>query len=115
VHRPTCRKADAEMRDNFRLRRWIEADADRRAEYLSFCRDCWKMFIRRSDHPEPSEDTMVSAIILMLKEDVSFETFARGRRSTILSEDAGWDRLYRAGATMVLDEYLEARDDGGWS
>jgi|ERR1044071_1373313 hypothetical protein len=114
MRRPVCRKADAELCNQFKLKRWIR-NADRRAIYFKLCFDSWTTLAEIASQDEPSQQAMLGFIALALDDDPSFDTFVRKRdRSTMLSKRDAWDDLQRACAAMVLDEYLDAIDNGGW-
>ena len=62
----------------------------------------------------PKDQSVVITLTAALAEDESFAAYAMQRRSVYLTEDGNWDKLYRAAAATILEEYLLAVETGSW-
>jgi hypothetical protein len=112
--RHVCSRADEALRDQFKLRGWVQRTKRRRESYFAWC-DHARRELRLLAGGLPAKDSsVVRTLIAALGEDESFAGYVRARGGSFLTDDGNWDRLFRAGAATILEEYLEAVDEGRW-
>ena len=58
---------------------------------------------------------MIIVLMAALREDGSFSAHLRKKGGAFLTEQDHWPKLYRAGAAMVFQEYLDAIEEGAWA
>jgi hypothetical protein len=113
-HRRVCSRADEELRDQFKLARWVHQPKARREVYFAWCaRAASELRLLNSD-VAPKEESLILMLIAALAEDESFAGYVRRRRGSFLTDDGNWDKLYRAGAATILEEYFDATESGCW-
>jgi hypothetical protein len=110
VRRPVCREANAALRDRFELVRWLRAETRRQQRYLGLCEHLWTWLAETGDGDEPAEDDILGMLAKGLRADSSYWQYVYRRRATVLTEDDVWEKVYRAGAAALLDEYLDVVD-----
>jgi hypothetical protein len=110
--RRVCSRADEALRDEYKLARWVNKVVERRDLYFAFCARATKELARFSRGAAPKEESIVLMLIAALAEDDSFAGHVRHRGGTFLADDDNWERLRRAGAATILEEYLDATENG---
>lgn len=112
--RRVCSRGDEALRDQFRLPRWVHKPKARRELYFAWCDRAERELRLLNGGAQPKDESMVLMLVAALTEDESFAGYVRRRSGSFLIEDGNWDKLYRAGAATILEEYLVAVEDGGW-
>lgn len=112
--RRVCSRADEALRDEFKLARWVDKPRARRELYFKWCDRAVHELKLLCNGIEPKDESVVLMLIAALAEDESFAGYVRQRRSSFLTEDGNWGRLYRAGAATILEKYREAVENGTW-
>jgi hypothetical protein len=114
MSRRVCSRAEEALRDEFKLVRWVHKPTARRELYFAWCDRAAEELKLICQGIEPKDESIVLMLIAALAEDESFAGYVRRRRSSFLTEDGNWDRIYRAGAATILEEYREAVENGRW-
>ena len=109
-----CSRADEVLRDEFRLAGWVQKVSKRREFYFSWCDHAARDLRQLTNGGEPAKESLVLTLVGALGEDESFAGYIRRRGGSFLTEDGNWDKLYRAAAATILEEYLDAVDKGRW-
>jgi hypothetical protein len=112
--RRVCSRADQALRDEFRLANWVSTPMVRRMLYFGWCeRATGQLRLLNGGNP-PKDESVVLTLMPALAEDESFASYVSRRRGSFLTDDANWDKVYRAGAATILEEYLDAVENGRW-
>ena len=114
VHRRVCSRADDALRDEYRLAGWVQAHAERRGFYFAWCERASRELMHLTGGAEPKPESLVWTLIAALGEDESFAGHVRRRGGAFLTDDGNWDKLYRAAAATILEEYLSEVEKGTW-
>jgi hypothetical protein len=114
VARRICSRADQALRDEYALIGWVQRPASRRALYFAWCDRAAQYLSSLRHGADPTDESLVLTLIAGLAEDDSFASHVRRRRGSFLTEDANWDKLYRAAAGTILEEYLDAVEHRRW-
>lgn len=107
-----CSRADDALRDEYRLAGWVQAHARRRGFYFAWCERASLELMHLTGGAEPKPESLVWTLIAALGEDESFAGHVRRRGGAFLTDDGNWDKLYRAGAATILEEYLAEVEKG---
>lgn len=109
-----CSRADDALRDEYRLAGWVKAHAKRRGFYFAWCERASRELMHLTGGAEPKPESLVWTLIAALGEDESFAGHVRRRGGAFLTDDGNWDKLYRAAAATILEEYLAEVERGTW-
>lgn len=109
-----CSRADDALRDEYRLAGWVRRHAERRYFYFGWCDRAARELRHLTDGAEPKTASLVWTLVAALGEDESFAGHVRARGGVFLTDDGNWDKLYRAGAATILEEYLDEVQKGSW-
>lgn len=109
-----CSRADDALRDEYRLAGWVGALAARREIYFAWCDQASRALARLTRGGEPKPESLVWTLSAALGEDESFASHVRRRGGVFLTDDRNWDKLYRAAAATILEEYLAEIQKGAW-
>lgn len=113
--RRVCTRADEALRDEFRLSGWVQRPRARRDLYFAWCDRAARELSEFAPGAEPSDESLILTLVAALGSDESFAGHAKKRRrSTFLTDNANWTKLYRAGAATILEEYFDAVANGAW-
>lgn len=114
VAQRVCSRADDALCDEYRLRGWVAELARRRELYFAWCDHASRALTQLTGGTEPRAQSLVLTLVGALGEDESFAGHVRARGGVFLTDDANWDKLYRAGAATILEEYLDEVQKGTW-
>lgn len=114
VHRRVASRADEALREEYRLAGWVLDPAERREIYFGWCDRASRDLMRLTGGAEPKAESLVWTLIAALGEDESFAGYIRRRGGVFLTDDRNWDKLYRAAAATILEEYRAAVEKGTW-
>jgi hypothetical protein len=106
-----CTPADEVLLDGFRLAAWVRRS---RGNYFALCDDVSPRLAWLVDRDTPTPQSLLILVTAGLHDDATFIQAVRKRRSTLLGDEASWDRLRRAGAARIVDEYFDAIENGTW-
>jgi hypothetical protein len=109
-----CSRGEEVLRDQFRLAGWVQKPRSRREQYFAWCDRATRDLRVLSGGISPRHESIVITLVAALGEDESFAGHAQRRGGTFLTEDGNWDKLHRAGAATILEEYLDAVEQGKW-
>lgn len=109
-----CTRADDALRDEYRLAGWVQAHAKRRGFYFAWCERASRELMHLTGGAEPKAESLVWTLVAALGEDESFAGHVRRRGGAFLTDDGNWDKLYRAAAATILEEYLSEVEKGTW-
>jgi hypothetical protein len=112
--RRVCSRADEALCAQFKLRGWVHRTEGRRELYFAWCDHARRELRLLAGGSLAKDSSVVQTLIAALGEDESFAGYVRARGGSFLTDDGNWDRLFRAGAATILEEYLEAVDKGRW-
>jgi hypothetical protein len=112
--RRVCSRADEVLSDIFKIVGWVARLDDRRRLYFGWCDAAMRDLALLNGGVAPQHESVVLVLIAALGEDESFAGHVRGRQADFLTDDGNWDKLYRAAAATILEEYLDAVDDCNW-
>jgi hypothetical protein len=64
--------------------------------------------------PRLKDESVILVLMAALGEDESFAGHVRGRQAEFLTDEGNWYKLYRAAAATIVEEYLDAVENGNW-
>lgn len=111
--RRVCSRAQEALRDEYKLAGWVRKLAERRQRYFAWC-DRAPGELRRIIGAEPADEALLLIIVAALVGDDSFAGHVRRRPGSWIIDDGNWDKLYRAGACTILEEYRRDVESGKW-
>jgi hypothetical protein len=115
MKRRVCSRADLVLRDRFRLDGWVCKLNERRDLYFGWCDRATQDLMLLNGGSTPKDESLILLLMAALAEDESFAGHVlRNRRAEFLADNSNWDKLYRAGAATILEEYLADVENGRW-
>lgn len=114
MSRRVCTRADEALRDEYKLAGWVQKPTARRKFYFDWCARATVELSALNGGTDPMDESVVLLLIGALGEDRSFAGHVRRRRGSFLTENGNWDKLYRASAATILEEYHDAVENGMW-
>jgi len=109
-----CSRAEEALRHEYQLAGWVQRPAKRREFYFAWCDKAARELMRLTGGTEPKVESLVWTLVAALSEDESFASRVRERGGVFLTDDRNWDKLYRAAAATILEEYLDEVEKGAW-
>lgn len=112
--RHVCTRADEALRDQYKLAGWVLKTKERRELYFNWCDHARHDLGLLCRGAPPKDLSVVHTLNAALGEDDSFAGHVRARGGSFLTDDGNWDKLFRAGAATILEEYFDALANGRW-
>lgn len=107
-------RADEALCDEYRLGGWVREPATRREFYFAWCDRSARELRQLTGGAKPKAESLVWTLVAALGEDESFAAHVRQRGGVFLTDDRNWDKLYRAAAATILEQYLSEVEKGAW-
>ena len=106
--------ADAELRDRYKLKGWVQKPTERRQSYFRWCDTVLSRLATWSRSEDPADVAVILGIQSALMSDDTFTEHVSRKGGDFLTEDANWDRIYRVGSGVIYHEYLVACEKEIW-
>jgi hypothetical protein len=111
--RQVCEHADRQLCKQFKLVGWVLRPGDRRSAYFSWCEHAVNELEAIAGRP-PKDHAVVTTLMGMLQADDSFAAHVARRNSSFLTDHDNWEKLWRAAAAAIFEQYLDEVERGRW-
>jgi hypothetical protein len=114
VARRILSPADAQLRDQYKLKGWVLKPKQRKREYFGWCDSVLERLGTWSGDDGPADRAVILSIVSALMSDDTFSAHLEDKGGDFLMNDENWDRLYRVGGGTIYHEYLVALEKHDW-